>query len=41
MSDIIVRLRDFSKKLKCMIVCCNFQIIIDHSEIDDVDEDVT
>ena len=40
MSDILVRLRNFFKKLKCMIVCCNSQIIIDHSEIDGVDEDV-
>ena len=39
MSDILIRIRDFFKKLKCMIVCCNSQIIIDHSEIDGVDKD--
>ena len=26
----------FLKTIKCMIVCCNSQIIIDHSEIDGV-----
>ena len=39
MSDILIRLCDFLKRLKCMIVCCNSQIIIDHSEIDGVDKD--
>ena len=37
--DIIIRLRDFLKKLKCIIVCCNSQIVIDHSEIDGADKD--
>ena len=39
MSHILIRLRDFLKKLKCIIVCCNPQIIIDYSEIDVVDKD--
>ena len=39
MSGILIRLRDFLKKLKCMIVCCNSQIIVDYSEIDGVDKD--
>ena len=39
MSDILIRLCDFLKKWKCMVVCCNLQIIIDHSEIDGVDKD--
>ena len=39
MSDILIRLRDFLKKLKCMIVCCNSQIIIDYGKIDGVDKD--
>ena len=36
MSDILIRLRNF---LKCMIVCCNSQLLFDHSEIDAVDKD--
>ena len=39
MSDILIKLCDFLKKLTCMIVCCNLQIIIDHKEIDGADKD--
>ena len=39
MSDIFITLRDVLKKLKCVIVCYNSQIIIDHSEIDGVDKE--
>ena len=40
MSDILVRLRDFLKKLKFVVVCYNSQITTDHSEVDAVDENI-
>ena len=39
MLDILIKVRNFLKKLKCMIVCCTSQIIIDPSEIDGEDKD--
>ena len=38
-SDIFITLSDVLKKLKCVIVCYNSQIIIDHSEKDGVDKE--
>ena len=37
MSGILIDYVTFKKK--CIIVCCNSKIIIDHSEIDGVDKD--
>ena len=39
MPDILIRLCNFVRKSRCMIVCCISQLIIDHPEIDGVDKD--
>lgn len=39
MLDILITLRSFLKKLKCIIGCCNSKSIIDYNRIDGVDKD--
>ena len=39
MSSLALRLREFLKRIKCIVACCGSQITIENSQIDGKPED--